>query len=590
MACKKNTSKMDWTVWTKFISMYVKPNYILLCVSVVLMIIAAIATAASAQLMDPIINKIFISKDIKKLWNICGMILIVFFTKSISVYLYKLIISIINGKISRKISQDLFSKLISLNMDDISKIQTGKIITYFNTDIRNIRQIIESIVIGVAKELFTIFFLVGLMFWKSWQLSIIALIGFPIAFYPLIKLTSKLRKVVRIFQNSSERLNIFLQNRFDGIKTVKSFAQEDCEIGSMKKITNELFDLEIKSSRIGFIGSPLMEFMGGFAIALVILYGGYGVIDGKMTAGNFFSFLTALLMLYKPLKSTSSISTTLQNGYISIVRIFEIFNIEGKISYNKSSKDKDIDIYNPKIEIKDLSFSYKDKDTSSVILDNINLTIQAGEKIALVGESGGGKSTIVKLIMRFYDVSSGSISINGVNIKEMSVKHLRKNISYVSQEAFLFDESILFNLTYGISDYTEADIEKCLKLANAYDFIQNIPGKLNGKVGHMGSNLSTGQKQRLVIARAMLKNAPIIILDEATSALDNKTEKDVQDALNELITGKTTIIIAHRLSTVTFCDKILLLANGSIAESGKHEEMLKNENSLYYKLYHAHNI
>lgn len=581
-------SKMDFKIWNRFSTQYIKPHSFLILIVAILMILSAFATAMSAQLMDPIINKIFVLKEIKKLWNICGLIILVFFVKSLSVYLYKVIMSIVNGKICTQLSQNLFTKLISLNMDDISKIQTGKIITYFNNDIKNIKQIIDAIIVNVAKETFTIIFLVGLMFWKSWELSIMSLIGFPIAFYPLIKLTAKLRKIMRIFQLSSEKMNIFLQNRFDGIKTVKSFSQEDYEISEMKKITQDLLVLEIKSNKIGFVGSPLMEFMGGLAIASVILYGGHDVISEKITAGSFFSFLTALLMLYKPIKSTSNLGMMIQSGYISIIRIFEILDIESKISYVNQGKN-DVVFINPKIDMNSVSFKYIEKGNTDV-LQNINITINPGEKIALVGQSGGGKSTIAKLVLRFYDVTNGEILINGINIKDISVKTLRRNISYVGQEAFLFDETILFNLTYGIEKYTNTEIENALKLANAFEFINNIPGGLKAKVGHMGNSLSTGQKQRVVIARAILKNAPIVILDEATSALDNKTEKEVQDALQELMKEKTTIIIAHRLSTVVTCDKIFVMSEGQVVDSGVHSEMISNPESPYYKLYNAHDI
>ncbi len=549
------------------------------------MALSALATAASAGLMDPVINKIFVNKDIGRLYGICLAICGVFFLKSISVYLYKLIMNDVETSISQKISKDLFDRLIYLKLDDLSSMKTGQIMTYFSSDVKNIKMSITALVVNAAKEFLTILFLVGLMFYKSPVLSCIALFGFPIAFYPLVKLTKKLRKVYRLFQESTSRVNIFLQNIFDGIRTVKSFCQEEFEKKEMDKILSEIKSLEIKAGKIGFIGSPLMEFVGGLAASLVIMYGGYKVINGEMTAGSFFAFLTALLMLYKPAKSTSNLGMSLQAGYISIKRIFDILVMPIDLRSDKGRKDVDLGM--AKIKFSDLTFGYEDCFRNSAVLNGIDFTINQGEKVAFVGESGGGKSTIVRLLLKFYKVESGKIFLNDVDINEINTSFVRKNISYVSQDVSLFDGTILSNLTYGIDSYTDESLVAALKAANIEAFVQSLPNGLRTKVGHMGGEFSAGQRQRIIIARAILKNTPIVILDEATSALDNKTQKDIQSAFDALMQGKTTIMIAHRLQTVVDCDKIFFLEAGKIKESGIHADLIADSNSDYYKMWHS---
>ena len=580
--------KMNMEIWKRFFKEYVKPNYFRIGLSVILMIIVAVSTAASAHLIDPIINDVFIQKDLSMLRKISLWILLVFFVKSFCTYLYKLMMSMVQIDISNKIAQKLFGALMLFDMSNIAKYSTGKIMTYFNNDARNVHDAIDTIVLNAAKEFFTIIFLVVLMFWKSWILSIISLFGFPLAFYPLIKLTRKIRRIAKTSQIAVERMNTHLQNSFDGIKTIKAYCNEDSERSKMYKIINDIQNFQIKTNKIGFIGSPMMEFMGGLAIAMVISYGGYQVIKGLTTAGSFFSFLTALLMLYKPAKSASNFSIIIQNSYVSLIRIFEIIDTKSTICGYQNSGNMDINLSSPSIEYKNVSFSYKAE--REVVLSDINIKINSGQKIAIVGHSGGGKSTIANLLLRFYDVNSGSVNINGVDIKDINIKHLRNNISYVGQDSFLFDDTIMANICYGIDNPSSEAIQKAIEISNVNKFIDQIPNGLYSKVGHLGNTLSVGQKQRIIIARAILKNSPIIILDEATSALDNKTEKEIQDALHELIKDKTTLIIAHRLSTIANSDFIYLIDQGSIVEIGKHDELMQNEKSEYYKLWHAHVI
>lgn len=556
--------------------------------AVFFMILSAAATAVSANLIDPVINKVFINKDLKQLYFVCSAIVGAFFVKSASVYVYKVLMNSVESKIATKLSSDLFDKLIFLKIDDLSVMKTGKIITYFSSDIKNIKTIMSSVIVNVAKEALTVVFLVGLMFYKSPTLSCLALFGFPIAFYPLIKLTKKLRKIYKLSQDRVVKVNIFLQNVFDGIRTVKSFCKEESESKNMKKILDEILTLDVKSGKIGFIGSPLMEFVGGLAASIVILYGGYNVVNGDMTAGSFFSFLTALLMLYKPIKSSSNLGMTLQSGHVSLQRVFDVLDM--KVDTRSDKGRVDVDLSNPSLTFNAVSFCYSTENGKSDcnVLNSLDIEVKKSSKVALVGESGGGKSTIVKLLLKFHKIANGQIFINNIDINEINTTFLRKNISYVGQDVMLFDGTILSNLTYGIENWKSEDLERVLKLSNAFDFVENLPKKLNTKVGHMGGNLSPGQRQRIIIARAMLKDAPIVILDEATSALDNRTEREIQSALDALIVGKTTIIIAHRLQTITNCDKIYLLDGGAVVESGSHEELLADKNSKYFAMWNRY--
>lgn len=580
------SNKMDMKIWSRLLNSYVKPNYRLIILSCIFMIVTAVSTAFTAQMMDPIVSKIFVMKDIGKLSNICLIVVCVFFIKTISTYLYSVTMGILETRITSELNMNLFESMIRLDISDITKLSTGKIMTYFNNDIRNVKEVLSTIIINFAKEFFTIIFLVSLMFWKSWELSLISLVVLPLAFYPLVKLSRKLRKVAKNSQFVTEKSNVHVQNVFDGISTIKAYCNEKNEIQKMSNLIKESKDLQIKSSVIGSVGSPMMEFMGGIAISFVIFYGGHKVINGITTAGSFFSFLAALLMLYKPVKSASNFGMILQNAYISLIRIFEVIDIKGKICSIQDANQKKIEFPDvEKIEMKGVNFSYREH--SDGVLSDINISIKRGEKIAFVGHSGSGKSTIAKLLLRFYDVNNGSVEINDINIKDIDIKDLRKNISYVGQESFLFDDTIRSNICYGFENPTQEQIESATISANAKEFISKIPGGFDAKVGHFGNTLSVGQKQRIVIARAILKNSPIIILDEATSALDNKTEKEIQLALNELIKNKTTIIIAHRLSTISSCDRIFVVDDGKIVESGNHKELIENENSTYSKLWKA---
>ena len=570
MKNNSNESSHYRKIWIRFIKTYVTSNVKLIAMSFVLMIIVAGMTAFSAHLIDPIINKVFIDKNTSRLWIISSLILMTFFIKSIATYFYRLIMSIIEIRIVQKLSSDLYKKIVNLDIQHFDSLPTGKIMSYFIIDIELIKNAVNSIVVNLGKEIITIIALIGVMLWKSWQLSLFAFIAVPIVGYPIYVLSRKLRRIAKTSRGTHDKLNVHLQDSFNGISTIKIYNNEKEEISRTEKILSDIAKLQKRASAYGFISSPLMEFVAGISIASVILYGGYNVIHGSTTAGEFFSFLTALLMLHKPSKSLSGFGSYIQNAAISLERIFDTLDIKRTI-INKKSITK-LDMSSPVIEFKNVSFCYNGNEC---ILNNIDLKIEKHQKIALVGGSGSGKTTIGKLLLRLYDISSGSIEINGHDIRDIDISCLRKNISYVGQDVFMFNDTILSNIIYGSKNYSKKDLEMAIKISRVDKFTNDMENGLYTKVGQFGNMLSGGQKQRISIARAILKNSPIIIMDEATSALDNITEKEIKDSIDELMKNKTSIIIAHRISTIIDCDVINILEMGKIVASGTHGELIK---------------
>jgi len=439
--------------------------------------------------------------------------------------------------------------------------------------------LINTCLNGFVKQLFTLVALIIVMFNQSLELSIVAFIGMPIAAYPIYKIGRKLRNLSFKNQEISAKFNSQMSDTLQYSKLVKSYHCEDFEIKRMSVIIESIYKMGKKISRISLISSPFVESLAGFGVAAVIWYGGHQVITGKTTPGAFFSFFAAMMMAYKPLKSVSNMNSGVQFGLAAATRFYttidEIQNIV--------DKEGAIDIKNIQgnIEFKDVTFSYNNEKNA---LDNVSFLIPSGKTVALVGHSGGGKSTIMNMILRFYDPNSGIINLDGHNIKDLTIKSLRSSMSVVNQEVMLFDDTIIENIRYGKEDATEEEIIKAAKLAEADEFIQELPEKYKTQIGQNGIRLSGGQRQRIAIARAILYDAPILLLDEATSALDPISEKLIKDALGNLMKNKTSLVIAHRLSTIIHSDKIIVIAHGKVIEQGTHKELL-DKNGYYASLY-----
>lgn len=409
-------------------------------------------------------------------------------------------------------------------------------------------------------------------------MAIVAFLILPFAFYPLVKFGRRVRRVSTGCQEAMADMNTFLHETFAGNKIVKAFGMESYEKHRFFSKTYKLFKLEMKAVRAKAISSPIMDFLGGIGVAFVIWYGGLKVIQGASTVGNFFSFMAAVIMLYNPLKQLSQFNNAIQQGLAAVDRVFDI--IETAPDIKDEENPLTISPGPHTVSFKNVFFKYGDQ----MILNNINLCIRPGEVLALAGMSGGGKTTLVNLIPRFFDVSKGAIAIDGIDIRKASIASLRKQIAIVTQEPILFNDTIMNNISYGNRDASFEDIEKAAKAAYAYDFIQGFPDKFETNIGELGARLSGGEKQRLCVARALLKDASILILDEATSSLDSEAEAIVQKAIENLMKGRTTFVIAHRLSTIVNANRIAMIVNGVIVEEGTHEELIENKGE-YFKLY-----
>lgn len=546
-----------------------------LVIAIICMFIVASTTASQAYIMQHIIDDIFLNKNIQMLTIISVAVLIIFCLKGFAIFGQNFIMQTIGQRVITDMQMQLFKHLLSLDFKQVTQESSGKIISRFTNDINTLRTSITIILTGVARELLTMIFLVGVMFYQSWQLSLIVFVVFPVAIYPVIRLGKRMRKISNQTQMSMGDFTERLDETFRSSVVIKAYGQEKYEITRASKAVENIYNLFVKAARNQSAASPIIETVGGIAIASVIFYGGMQVIEGGTSSGKFFSFITAALLAYKPAKTLSSMNTNLQNGLAAAKRLFLLLDQKPLILDKENSLHLANEYKGFKIEFNNVEFSYNDQERA---LKGVSLIANPSETIALVGNSGGGKSTIMSLILRLYDIDNGSLKVNDIDIKDISIKSLRQNISYVSQNTNLFNDTIFANIAYGNEDVTLVQVAEAAKLAYAHDFIMKLPQGYDTIIGQDGSKLSGGQKQRISIARAILRNAPILLLDEATSALDKISENKIQLALKELVKGKTTIVIAHRLSTIENADRIYVFSHGEIIDSGTHESLIESSN------------
>tara|TARA_Y100000022_G_scaffold199655_1_gene212645 strand:- start:1112 stop:2875 length:1764 start_codon:yes stop_codon:yes gene_type:complete len=562
---------------------YVKKHYIKIFISIVCMVLVAAATAINAWLMQPVLDDIFIKKNKDLIIIIPIAILTIAFVKGIASYFQSVLMSFIGYKIVADLQRHMLTTLLKCDLSYFNKTNSGTLVSRFLADVGALSRGVHNVIINIVKDSLTFVFLLGVMFHHDPKLATITLLIFPIAIYPISRIGKRLRKISKNTQVGFGLLTKKLTESFQGIKTIKSFNAEKIETSKIDKEIENLFSLTLKSTKVNSISRPLMETLGGLAVALIVFVGGTQVINGDTTPGTFFSFLTALLMAYQPLKSLATLNATLQISMASAERIFEIIDQKPLIFEKNPNQDfmlKASCPYNLKIE----KVNFKYDGSSNLILKNINLEIIKGEKVALVGHSGAGKTSLLNLIPRFFDVDKGQIFLGKVNIRNLSFKFLRDHFSIVSQDVILFDETIKTNIAYGKTNANLMEIKNACEKANCNEFIDSLPNKLNEYVGEKGVRLSGGQKQRVAIARAFLKNSPFLLLDEATSSLDSKSERKIQVSLGKLMKNKTSLVIAHRLSTILDADKIVLLHKGKVEAVGKHNFLLKNS-KIYKNLY-----
>ena len=559
---------------------YTKKYIKKIAIAVFFSLLVAASTSSIAWLLDPAIDKIFIQKDQSLLIIIPFLIIIAFTTKGVSLYLAKVIMINVGEDIKKKLQFDMLNTLISADTQSIDEKHTGKFISNLTYDVLHITNLLSNGILNLFKDSLTLIGLLTVMFLQNWKLSLIAIILIPIASTAARSLGKRMGKVTTEAQEKSSFLTKYLVELFKNHRLTKIFQKEKYE---SNRADNYLNQLKEKNKKIGHVIvriSPIMEVLTGVMIAILIFYSGKLIAVGELSVNNFFSFLAAMMLAYQPVRSLSTLNVILNQGLSAASRILSV--IDTKKLIKNPDNAKEINVEKANIKFKDVMFSYNKSDGE--VLKNINLEFEGGQMTSLVGHSGSGKSTILNLIPRFYDCGSGDISVDDQSIYDVTLHSLRKNISLVSQETTLFDDTIKNNIKYANLDASDEEIFRAAKLSHCDEFINNLPEKYETLIGEDGVRLSGGEKQRISIARAMLKKSSIILLDEATSSLDSETETKIQDALKILTKDKTTIVIAHRLSTILNSNKIYVIDSGKIIDNGKHEDLLIN--SKIYKNFH----
>jgi len=543
-------------------------------------ILVAGSTSAIAWLLDPAIKKIFIEKDQSLMLMIPFLIILTFTTKGFALYFAKAIMISVAEEIKKTLQSEMVKSLINADTKLIDQKHSGKFISNLTYDVNHITTLLSTAILNLFKDSLTLIGLLFVMFYQNWKLSLIAIIMIPVASIASRTLGKRIGKVVTEAQEKSGFLNSYLIELFKNHKLIKIFQKEDYE---SKRADGHLSQLKDKNKKINTIFvrmSPIMETLTGIMIAILIYYSGKLVIKNEIDVGSFFSFLAAMMLAYQPVRALSTLNMTVKQGLSAAARILPIIDNKNEITNYENAKD--INIENASINFNNVNFKYNPDEKD--VLKNVNINISGGKMTSLVGHSGSGKSTLLNLIPRFYDVQSGDILIDNQSIYKVKIKSLRDKISLVSQDTTLFDDTIKNNIAYAKADVLDEEIIAAAKFSYSHEFIDKLPNKYETIIGENGIRLSGGEKQRLSIARAMIKKSPIILLDEATSSLDAETESKIQDALKILTKDKTTIVIAHRLSTILNSDQIYIIDSGNVVANGKHEELLKNS-SLYKNFY-----
>ncbi len=560
-------------VFKRFKSFYKEyiPQFV---IAIIGMIMASVGTAVSAWLVKPVLDYIFIQKDETLLYLLPYAIIAIYFIKSLGVYLQAYFTAYIGQDIVRRFRYNQLSNILSLDMSFFHKYRSGELMSRIMGDIERIRSIVSNLIPELVREFVTIIGLLCVVIYQSPTLALFSLIVLPAAFYPLSRLAKRMRRISRTSQETSSDITSVLSQIFSNIEIVKANNAQKKELDKFGTQNDKIFKLNLKSVKTNTLVSPMMETLGSIGIAITIIIGGQQVIDGQITVGSFFSFLTALFMLYTPIKRLTAIYNQMQDAIVASQRTFELLDMSPSIVDGNLDFPSRVN----SITIQDLKFSYGDK----VALNGINLKIYKGQMIALVGSSGGGKSTLINLLMRFYDPDSGIILINENDISEFKLHSLRENIGLVTQRVYIFNDTIAANVAYG-APLDEAKVIKALKMANAYSFVQNLDDGIYTTLSEYGANLSGGQRQRIAIARALYHDPQILIFDEATSALDNESEKEITKAIENLGQEKIVIVIAHRLTTIKNADKIAVISSGKIVGFDT-DEVLEKECEIYKNL------
>jgi subfamily B ATP-binding cassette protein MsbA len=547
--------------------------------ALLLMALSSGMTTVLAKLMEPVINEAFYQGNLSELYEIAGAVVVVFAVRGWATFGQTTLLNYAGQCIVSELQNSLFRHLIQSDLSFFSRQSPGALTARFTNDAGMLRGTVSNVLTSIGRDMISVIGLVGLMFYQDWKLACIASVTFPIAVLPISRIGKRMRRLSHSAQQETGQLAIRLDEAFQGVRQVKAHGMEGHEESRVRQTIFTLFRLANKGTRIRAIANPVLETLSGVAIAAVMVYGGQAVIHGGKTPGAFFSFIAAVLLAYEPVKRLSQLNAGLEEGLAAAERVFTMLDARPVIVDSPNARP--LAVAGGAIALENVTFTYGGEATA---LDRLELEIPSGATVALVGPSGAGKTTIFNLILRFFDPDSGRVLIDGQDLRDVTTASLRAAIALVSQDSLLFDDSIRANILYGRPTAKEAEVVAAAIGAHADSFIQELPEGYDTAVGPRGVRLSGGQRQRILIARAMLRNAPILLLDEATSALDNESERIVQAALQKLKHGRTTVVIAHRLSTVVSADCIYVMDKGRVVEQGRHSELLAR-GGVYARLY-----
>ena len=577
-----------WAVLGPLIKRYMTPYLGQLGVATFFMLIAAAATAAFAQLLQPVLDKAMIGVHddpgtVSKVLPIGLMILLSFAVRGLATYVHTVKMNKISQSVIADIQKDVFSHFMTLDLKFFHTYPSGQLVSRVTNDVNVMRAAVSDSFIGIGNNLLTLVFLVGVMVYQDWRLTLITMIVFPVASGLVVVLGKRLRKVSRSIQGETANLSGVLTQIFQGIRQVQAYGMENAERQKAGRAVQLVRDLNIKAVRIGNLSTPINELLVGFVVFGIIVYGGYRIAAGELTPGGLLSFIAAFSLAYEPMKKLAKLNNSLQLGVGAAERIMEMQEVKPTIVDSPAAIP--LKVTKPEIKFDHIAFQYNPDDDTKA-LDDVSFTVPAGKVTALVGASGSGKSTILNLILRFYDPQSGSVRIDGHEIQDLTIESLRNAMALVSQDITIFNDTVEANIAYGLKGATTEQVKAAAQAAAAEEFIVRMTEGYNTIVGENGVRLSGGQRQRISLARAMLRNAPILLLDEATSALDNESERLVQQTLARLEKDRTTLVIAHRLSTVQNADQIIVMSKGRVVEQGSHAELLAM-NGVYARMHAA---
>lgn len=540
--------------------------------------------ALQAYMVQPLLDEIFYKHDARMLNLLPLGLLFVFFVKGLFYFMYSFLLEKVGQSVIRDLRNRVYAHLNALPLSFFHRTPTGELISRIINDVSMLQGAVSHALIHLLRDFFSVLGLLAVIFYMDWRLALVSLVFLPMAAVPIVVFGRKFRRISTNYQTRIGEATNQLHETIAGMRIVKAFGMEDAEKQRFSNTMQDVMDIQMSETRYRCLAHPLVEFMGGIGMALIIWFGGMQVLQGNSTPGTFMSFLTALIMLYEPVKGVTRINATIQQGLAAAMRIFDLLDIEPDIREARNAID--LKPFSESIALARVGFAY---DPGQPVLRDLDLRVRKGEVLAVVGPSGGGKTTLANLIPRFYDVSEGTLCIDGVDIRRVSLRSLRRQLALVTQQTILFNDTVRSNIAYGSQDCTDEEIVEAARAAYALDFILALPQGFDTIIGESGARLSGGQQQRLSIARALLKDAPILILDEATSSLDAESEREVQRALENLMENRTTIVIAHRLSTIKNADRIIVLKEGRLVEEGTHSELLARggEYSGLYRLQFA---